>query len=171
LKKRDGLLRQGNKVKYVFVAQHKKTWPVDLMCQLFGITRSGYYGYQRRGGGGMDYYHKELLEAVEDIAEATDDNYGSRRIKQALNALGYPVSRRNAGKLMKEAGVQVKHRKKYKVTTNSDHKQPVFDSVSDRKFEAGASPLAALPGEARSVTGVVELHIHVLQPLSAAGYH
>ena len=54
-------------MKYVFVAQHKKTWPVDLMCQLLGITRSGYYGYQRRGGSGIDHYHEELMEAVEDI--------------------------------------------------------------------------------------------------------
>ena len=122
-------------MKYVFVAQHKKTWPVDLMCQLLGITRSGYYGYQRRGGSGIDHYHEELLEAVEDIAEASDDSYGSRRMKKALNVLSYPVSREKARKLMKEAGVQVKHRKKYKVTTNSDHKQPVFDNVLDRQFD------------------------------------
>jgi putative transposase len=122
-------------VKYVFIAQHKKTWPVDLMCRLLGVTRSGFYGYQRRGGDRIDYYHEELLEAVRDIAKATEDSYGSRRMKAALNALSYPVSRNKARKLMKEAGVQVKHRKKYKVTTNSDHKQPVFDNVVDRQFD------------------------------------
>tara|TARA_B110000977_G_scaffold7356_1_gene10126 strand:+ start:527 stop:748 length:222 start_codon:yes stop_codon:yes gene_type:complete len=31
------------------IAQHKKTWPVDLMCRLLGVTRGGYYSYQRRG--------------------------------------------------------------------------------------------------------------------------
>ena len=122
-------------MKYVFIAQHKKTWPVDLMCRLLGVTRSGFYGYQRRGGDRIDYYHEELLEAVRDIAKATEDSYGSRRMKAALNALSYPVSRNKARKLMKEAGVQVKHRKKYKVTTNSDHKQPVFDNVLDRQFD------------------------------------
>ncbi len=122
-------------MKYVFIAQHKKTWPVDLMCQLLGVTRSGYYGYQRRGGGRIDCYHLELLEAVRDIAKATDDSYGSRRIKKALNAMSYPVSRNKARKLMKEAGVQVKHRKKYKVTTNSNHKLPLFDNVLGRQFD------------------------------------
>jgi putative transposase len=122
-------------VKYVFIAQHKKTWPVDLMCQLLGVTRSGFYRYQRRGGDRIDYYHEELLEAVRDIAKATEDGYGSRRMKAALNALSYPVSRNKAQKLMQEAKVQVKHRKKYKVTTNSDHKQPVFDNVVDRQFD------------------------------------
>jgi len=124
-------------VKYVFIAQHKKTWPVDLMCRLLGVTRSGFYGYQRRGGDSIDYYHQELLEAVRDIAEATQDSYGSRRMKAALNALSYPVSRNKARKLMKEAKVQVKHRKKYKVTTNSNHKQPVFENVVNRQFDVG----------------------------------
>jgi transposase InsO family protein len=122
-------------VKYVFVAQHKKTWPVDLMCQLLGITRSGFYGYQRRGGGKTDAYRQELLEAVKDIAKASDNSYGSRRTKRALNALSYPVSREKARRLMREADVQVKHRKKFKVTTNSNHRQPVFENVVGRQFD------------------------------------
>ncbi|MBK6511010.1 MAG: IS3 family transposase [Haliea sp.] len=120
----------------MFIAQHKKTWPVDLICQLLGVTRSSYYDYLRRNQGKTDDpYHRELLEAVREIAKASDSSYGSRRMKKALNALSYPVSRHKAGKLMKEAKVQVKHRKKYKVTTNSNHTQPVFDNVLDRQFD------------------------------------
>ena len=36
---------------------------------------------------------------------------------------------------MREAGVQVRHRKKFKVTTNSNHKQPVFDNLLERQFD------------------------------------
>ena len=35
---------------------------------------------------------------------------------------------------MREAGVFARYRKKYKVTTNSNHKQPVFENVLDRQF-------------------------------------
>ena len=105
------------------------------MCRVLGVTSSGYYGYMRRQRNNPDdLYHRELLEAVKDIAKASDDSYGSRRMKEGLNALSYPVSRNKARKLMKEAGVQVKHRKKFKVTTNSDHMQPVFDNVLGREF-------------------------------------
>ena len=31
--------------------------------------------------------------------------------------------------------MEVKHRKKYKVTTNSNHKQPVFGNVLNRQFD------------------------------------
>jgi len=100
-----------------------------------GVTRSGYYGYQRSRNEAEDYYHQELLEAVRDIAKTTDDSYGSRRMKKALNILSYPVSRTKARKLMKEAGVQVKRRRKYKVTTNSNHQQPVFRNILGRQFD------------------------------------
>jgi len=72
---------------------------------------------------------------VKEIAKASDDTYGSRRMKKALNALGFPVSRNKARKLMEEADVQVRRRKKYKVTTNSNHKQPVFDNLVQRQFD------------------------------------
>lgn len=36
---------------------------------------------------------------------------------------------------MKEAGVQAKYRKRYRATTNSDHKQPVFANVLDWQFQ------------------------------------
>jgi putative transposase len=123
-------------VKYSFITLHKKIWPVDLMCRLLGVTRSGYYGYQRRNGNKKyDYYHQELLEVVKEIARSSHYTYGSRRIKAVLCALSYPVSRNKARKLMKEAGVSAKHRKKYKVTTNSKHKKPLYENVLNRQFE------------------------------------
>jgi len=105
------------------------------MCRSLNVTRSGYYGYTKRSQDQGDArYHRELLEAVRDIAEASGNSYGSRRMKVALNALSYPVSRNKARKLMKEAGVAVKNRKKYKVTTNSNHKLPLYENVLDRDF-------------------------------------
>jgi len=45
------------------------------------------------------------------------------------------MSRYKVAKLMKEAGVWVRSKKKYKVTTNSVHKQPVFDNLLKREFD------------------------------------
>jgi len=47
---------------------------------------------------------------------------------------------------MKEAGVSVRQRKKYKITTNSNHKQPVFDNLLKRDF-AVAQPDLAYAGD------------------------
>ena len=114
----------------------KKTYPVGLTCQLLGVSRSAYYDYvQRKGNRRSDPYHEGMLDAVRDIAKSSHYTYGSRRMRKALHELNYLVGRWKARRLMKEAGVQVKHRKKYKVTTKSNHKQPVFENKLNRQFD------------------------------------
>jgi len=123
-------------MKYSFITQHKNTYPIRLMCQVLGVDRSCYYHYRSQMANRPDDpEHEEILGWVQDIAKASDHSYGSRRMKKALNCLGYPVSRNKARKLMRESGVQVRHRKKYKVTTNSNHKQPVYDNLLQRQFD------------------------------------
>ena len=76
-----------------------------------------------------------MLQWVKELTETSQNTYGSRRMRKALNVLGYPVGRYKARKLMKEAQVQVRHRKKYKATTNSNHRQPVYDNLLERQFD------------------------------------
>lgn len=122
-------------MKYAFITQHKKTWPVGVMSRLLGVSRNAYYRYcQRQRDRLLDSEHEAMIAAVKEVARSSSNSYGSRRMRHALNALGHPVGRRKARSLMREAGVKARYRKKYKVTTNSDHKQPVFDNVLARDF-------------------------------------
>ena len=121
-------------MKYSFITQHKNTFSIRLMCQVLGVSRNGYYSY-KRSEGHIDPVKEEMLYWVKRLSEESDYTYGSRRMKHALNALGYPVSRQKARKLMREAGVKVLQRKKYKVTTNSNHKQPLYENLLQREFD------------------------------------
>ena len=106
------------------------------MCQVLGVSRNGYYSYQKRQENKPeDPEHEQMLDWVKRIAESSDYSYGSRRMKKALGALGYPVSRQKTRKLMRKADVQVRSKKRFKATTNSKHKQPVFDNLLKRKFD------------------------------------
>ena len=105
------------------------------MCQVLGVSRNGYYSFKSSAAREVDPEHLEMLEWVKDIDQSSKHSYGSRRMKRAMNALGFPISRNKARRLMKEAGVQVRRRKKYKVTTNSNHKQPVYENLVSRQFD------------------------------------
>ncbi len=123
-------------MKYAFITQHKNAYPITLQCQVLGVSRNGYYQFvKNQENKPEDPEHQEMLEWVQDIAKSSEYTYGSRRMKEALNALGYPVSREKARRLMREANVRARQRKKYKVTTNSNHRQPVFDNLLKRDFE------------------------------------
>lgn len=123
-------------MKYSFITRHKNTWPISLQCRVLGVTRNGYYSDQlRKKNRPDDPVHQDMIDWVKDLAESSRYSYGSRRMKKALNVLGYPVSRNKARKLMQEAEVKARQRKKFKVTTNSNHKQPVFENLLERQFD------------------------------------
>ena len=134
-------------MRYSFITQKKKTYPVALMCRLYSVSRSAYYDYVRRQASFSDAsYCGKLIDTIRNISEYSDHTYGSRRIKKALNEMGYKIGRWKVRSLMKKAGVYVRHRKKYKATTNSNHKQPIFENKLNRQFNV-ADPNQAYVGD------------------------
>ena len=125
-------------MRYRFTARVKKAYSVKLLCQLLGVSRSGFYDFLRREKGDPHPEHEEKLEMVKKLAEASEHTYGSRRMSRALRLLGYDVGRHQACSLMREAGVWVRYRRRYRVTTNSNHRQPVFENRLERDFSVDA---------------------------------
>ena len=82
-----------------------------------------------------DPEHQEMLTWIKKMSASSHYTYGSRRIRKSLNALGYPVGIRKTKRLMKEANVFVRYRKKYKVNTNSKHSKPLFENILNREFK------------------------------------
>ena len=122
-------------MKYGFITQHKNTYPISLQCQVLGVNRQAYYHYIKvTANKQKSAEHQEMLKWIKELALLTDFTYGSRRMMRALNTLSYGVSRNRVIKLMREAGISVRRKKKYKVTTDSKHKNPVYPNVLKRQF-------------------------------------
>ena len=100
-----------------------------------GVSRNAYYNYRSSRAKGVSSEDQEMMDWICEFDKSSKNSYGSRRMKRALNALGYSISRQKARRLMKKVGVIVRNRMKYKVTTNSNHKQPVFDNLVSRQFD------------------------------------
>ncbi len=113
------------------------------MCRVLGVKRNNFYSYQRHNLNKLvDPDHDDIIKVITNTAKASDYTYGERRIKKVLNFLGFPVSRYMTAKLMKEAGVWVRSKKKYKVTTDSNHKLPLFDNLLNRQFDTKEANIA-----------------------------
>jgi len=108
---------------------------VKLLCRLLGVSRGGFYAYLRRRERGPNPERQEKLACVRRLAEASDHTYGSRRMAKGLHALRYPVGRYQARGLMREAGIWVCYRRRYRVTTDSRHAHPVFPNRLARDFQ------------------------------------
>ena len=62
--------------------------------------------------------------------------YGSPRVHDDLIEWKEQVSRKRIIRLMQEDGLKARVRKRYKVTTDSDHDQPIADNLLEQKFDA-----------------------------------
>jgi putative transposase len=100
-----------------------------------GVSRSGYYKYLKTEHENNIDPDFELIAKVRQIHSDTRGSYGSRRMSGQLRDDGFDVGRYRARSLMKKAGVSVKRRKKFKRTTDSNHKLPIAENLLNRQFE------------------------------------
>ena len=129
-------------MKYLFITQHKNTWQISFQSKVLGVSRSGYYRYLKFLATRAYKEGLEIIKEISSISKSFHESYGSRRMRHELQKKGFRISRKRTVKLMKEAGVKVRHKKKYKVTTDSNHKLPVFKNLLDRKFQVESRDLA-----------------------------
>ena len=83
----------------------------------------------------MDPWQTALEDRTKEIFDYSKASYGSRRIAEYLQSVGYRIGRYRARSLMRKLGLKVKNTKRYKVTTDSRHSYPVAPNLLDRKFE------------------------------------
>jgi transposase InsO family protein len=118
------------------MAQHQDTWPVSVLCEVLEVSRSGFYA-DRQGQAtiAIDVSEITLVARVKAMAAQTGHSYGSRRIAKQLQAEGYAVGRCKARRLMQEAGISGRRRKRCPVTTDSRHGYAVAPNLLARQFD------------------------------------
>jgi len=108
------------------------------MCRVLEVSTGGYYQWRRRPPGARRERRGALVAEIKVIHQEVKARYGSPRIHAELVARGHARRENTAAKLMSEAGVAAKTRRKSRCTTDSNHDHPVAENVVDRRFEPGA---------------------------------
>jgi putative transposase len=121
-------------VKYAWMKQHATEFTVDSMCRFMRVSRSAYYAWLQRGQITAEKDDAELTDIIQSVFKKSRGTYGTRRIKKELGARNRLVSRRRIGRLMREADLACKTKRKFKATTNSKHNQPIAPNHLDRQF-------------------------------------
>jgi len=107
------------------------------MCRILQVDKSSYYHWIK-GGCIIKKVDEKLNELIEIIFVQGRQNYGTRRVrKRLLQRYGLVVSRRRIGSIMRDLGLIVKTKKRYKInTTNSNHNLPIAPNILNRDFYA-----------------------------------
>lgn len=108
---------------------------MSLLCNVMRVNRSGYYSYLRSLTKDKKDNKSLLIIEVKLLHKLSRGSYGSRQISKNLQSKGYKVGRYQARTLMRRAGIECKQRRRYKNTTDSNHKIPVASNKLNREFK------------------------------------
>ena len=126
-------------MKYRFIAEHRKQWPVRLQCRVLGVSASGFYDHLNRQPGPRQQRREQLAARVAQIHTDSRSVYGSPRVFKQMKDEGETVGRKTVESIMRDDGLRGKSPRKHKPrTTDSTHDHPIADNVIERDFTATA---------------------------------
>jgi putative transposase len=105
------------------------------MCKSMKVSKNSYYHWLKTKDLDKEKSSKIILKQKIKLAfERSKQIYGSHRIQKMLEREGLIYSRSYIALLMKEMGLKSVLRRKYVVTTNSNHSFNIADNKLNRDF-------------------------------------
>ena len=124
-------------MKYAFIQRHRRVWPISVQCRVLGVSVSGYHEHFVRRASEAQRRHLSddaLLVHIKAIHAETRGGYGWPRIWKELLARGIRVGKERVQKLMQLHGIRARGKRRFKVTTDSNHDLPISPNLLNREF-------------------------------------
>jgi transposase InsO family protein len=125
-------------VKFAFVAAQRVAFPLAVICRVLEVSTSGYYAWTERGASCRSRRDLDLAAKVRAAHTASKGRYGSPRVHAELRAAGEKVGRKRIARIMKQAHLEGRKRRRFRKTTDSNHRLPIAPNRLERDFTATA---------------------------------
>jgi len=128
-------------VKYAWITDHRDSFPVAVMCDVFGVSTSGYYESLDRAASPRAERHQRIQQAVAQVHGESHGIYGSQKIAEELGKREEleTACRNTVAVAMHELGLKSRVSKAFKPTTTQvDPTKTPADNKLDRDFTAEA---------------------------------
>lgn len=122
-------------MRYHFVREHSPRLGVRRLCRLLSVSVSGYYAWRERRPSRRASQDARLLAEIQTIFAASRQTYGYRRVHAQLRTT-QACGRDRVARLMRANGLQLKHKRRFKVTTESQHEWPIAPNRLGQDFTA-----------------------------------
>jgi len=122
-------------VKFDAIEAEKANYPVSLMCRVLEVSRAGYYASRHRPESGRTKANRQLATEILEVFETNRKAYGSPRVYLELRERKKYIGRHRVARLMRRNGLVARRKRRFRVTTQSNHSEPVARNVLARKFD------------------------------------
>jgi len=109
------------------------------MVELGGVSRSGFYRFDR-GGSARPDSDMELRDTIHRIALEWP-SYGRPRITAELRRQGWTVNHKRVRRLLREDNLLCLRKRKFVVTTDSNHGRKVYPNLAGKMSLTGVDQL------------------------------
>ncbi len=129
-------------MKYAWIKMHTAEFATAVMCRVLKVSKSGYYAWLKRKPSLQSIRRKKIKAAAARSHADSGGIYGYRKVWEDLvQEWKLVCSKELVRRVMRAAGLYSKVKRKFVVTTNSDHDDPVAENILDRDFYAKAPNL------------------------------
>ena len=112
--------------------------PLQRLCRLTQVSRAGYYRWLE-GRPAVDH-DLDLRDEIQRIA-LEFPSYGRPRITEELKRRGWEVGPKRVRRIMREDNLLCLRRRKFVVTTNSNHSRPIYPNRAREMVLTGINQL------------------------------
>jgi putative transposase len=112
--------------------------PLERLCRLAQVSRAGYY--RSRNTAPMVDSGLDLRDEIQRIA-LESPSYGWPRITAELKRRGWEANHKRVYRIMREDNLLCLRRRKFVVTTNSNHHWPVYPNLANEMVLTGIDQL------------------------------
>jgi len=131
------VLRGPKAVKFAFLDDYRGTLSKARACLVMGVTDRGLQAWKHRPVSRRQRCDMVLLAHIQDQHRSSLGSYGRPRMTEELNELGIRVGHRRVGRLMRQNAISVVSRtRKFKATTDSDHRFNIAPNLLQQDFAA-----------------------------------
>jgi putative transposase len=123
-------------MRFQLIDAAKEEFPVKRLCQVLGVSPSGYFAWRSRPASLRQREDLILLAHIRSAYALSHETYGSPRMTRELQDGGLKVGRRRTARLMRENGLKARLKGRFKRTTDSHHAFPVAPNLLDQDFSA-----------------------------------
>ena len=121
-------------MKYAWIDE-QEGFALAEMCAVLEVSVSGYRAWKRGGKPDRKRLSDSQMRALIQAIHAEHKGaYGSPRMVRELRERGFAASKERVERLMRENGLRARHKRRYKVTTDSKHGLPVSANTLARNF-------------------------------------
>ena len=113
-------------------------YPVPFMSRVLDVSASGYYAWLERTPSKRSQEEARLEIEIKAADKRTRNTCGPERLQRDLAEHGIRAGVCRIKRLRKKLGIKCKQKRKFKVTTDSNHTLPVVENLLEQRFEAAA---------------------------------